>query len=567
MRQPPPSLLLSPPHRPQILRSPAVVDSSVPLVGAPHHLQRHYHHQLHHNHHRHLPPVQLFPSVSAVPMDNRHPPPPAPHSDMRNNGPHPSGQASFLRNNADEANRKSESPSRKRRRIVQGAQGHSQHGLPLPAHHQSPWEPRRNQRQPIRTNDCTGSSGTLRRPRYHRDWAPEPPRMHPHPTSSHPPFAHPTSSHPPPTLVMDPFPQVPMSVPPPLSLYSAGAGSTLHPAALYCSSAPSVQQAPVAPAPVPTPQPVAPPAPHIHHHAHHHHPAAPPPAPTTLASVVSISPPRIPLLTNGTSTSTSGIPPPMAHVQYHHAHAQIAAPAPSYVADLHHHEHHHRPPHHHQFEHHHRHHGHHHNHHPHHHDHHHHHHHTTPPPPPPPAPSTTTISLPTLPLHLPGGFFVSEIPRNVPRARMRRSSGTIPGWLYVFALFGHQRISALTQEIERSESLLPENYEDLLSLAERLGEAKPRGLSKAEIDRLPSYKWAGEVSESEQTSCVVCMCDFEMKQVLRGLPCTHQFHAKCVDKWLKSNRTCPICRGDASSATSGHQSASDSLGVPLHQRS
>lgn len=27
-------------------------------------------------------------------------------ADMRNNGPHPSGQASFLRNNADEANRK-----------------------------------------------------------------------------------------------------------------------------------------------------------------------------------------------------------------------------------------------------------------------------------------------------------------------------------------------------------------------------------------------------------------------------------------------------------------------------
>lgn len=33
-----------------------------------------------------------------------------------------------------------------------------------------------------------------------------------------------------------------------------------------------------------------------------------------------------------------------------------------------------------------------------------------------------------------------------------------------------------------------ENYEALLSLAERLGEAKPKGLSKSEIDQLPSYK-------------------------------------------------------------------------------
>lgn len=33
-----------------------------------------------------------------------------------------------------------------------------------------------------------------------------------------------------------------------------------------------------------------------------------------------------------------------------------------------------------------------------------------------------------------------------------------------------------------------ENYEALLNLAERLGEAKPRGLTKSDIDQLPSYR-------------------------------------------------------------------------------
>lgn len=33
-----------------------------------------------------------------------------------------------------------------------------------------------------------------------------------------------------------------------------------------------------------------------------------------------------------------------------------------------------------------------------------------------------------------------------------------------------------------------ENYEALLNLAERLGEAKPRGLFRAEIEQLPCYK-------------------------------------------------------------------------------
>lgn len=91
-----------------------------------------------------------------------------------------------------------------------------------------------------------------------------------------------------------------------------------------------------------------------------------------------------------------------------------------------------------------------------------------------------------------------------------------------------------------------ENYEALLNLAERLGEAKPRGLTKADIEQLPSYRFNPNNHQSEQTLCVVCMCDFESRQLLRVLPCNHEFHAKCVDKWLKANRTCPICRADSS---------------------
>ena len=43
----------------------------------------------------------------------------------------------------------------------------------------------------------------------------------------------------------------------------------------------------------------------------------------------------------------------------------------------------------------------------------------------------------------------------------------------------------------------------------------------------------GDSSQSDQTVCVVCMSDFETRQVVRVLPCSHEFHAKCVDKWLK----------------------------------
>ncbi|XP_066996617.2 RING finger protein 44 [Anabrus simplex] len=123
-----------------------------------------------------------------------------------------------------------------------------------------------------------------------------------------------------------------------------------------------------------------------------------------------------------------------------------------------------------------------------------------------------------------------------------------PGFLLHFlAMFSNPPLSPYNQaELGTPETNETENYEALLNLAERLGEAKPRGLSKAETEQLPSYKFNVNTHHGDQTSCVVCMCDFEARQMLRVLPCSHEFHAKCVDKWLKCNRTCPICRGDAS---------------------
>ncbi|KAH0619537.1 hypothetical protein JD844_000244 [Phrynosoma platyrhinos] len=56
-----------------------------------------------------------------------------------------------------------------------------------------------------------------------------------------------------------------------------------------------------------------------------------------------------------------------------------------------------------------------------------------------------------------------------------------------------------------------ENYEALLNLAERLGEAKPRGLTKADIEQFPSYRFNPNNHQSEQTLCVVCMCNFDLR--------------------------------------------------------
>lgn len=128
------------------------------------------------------------------------------------------------------------------------------------------------------------------------------------------------------------------------------------------------------------------------------------------------------------------------------------------------------------------------------------------------------------------------------------NSGFLLNFLAMFPLSPYGQ-----HELSSPDSNETENYEALLNLAERLGEAKPRGLARDEIEQLPSYKFNPETHTGDQTSCVVCMCDFEVRQMLRVLPCSHEFHTKCVDKWLRSNRTCPICRGNASDYFEGSE--------------
>ena len=45
-----------------------------------------------------------------------------------------------------------------------------------------------------------------------------------------------------------------------------------------------------------------------------------------------------------------------------------------------------------------------------------------------------------------------------------------------------------------------------------------------------------------ETQCSICLEDLKHKEYKRTLKCSHVFHKKCVDKWLKYNDECPLCR-------------------------
>ncbi|XP_062228563.1 RING-H2 finger protein ATL46-like [Phragmites australis] len=76
------------------------------------------------------------------------------------------------------------------------------------------------------------------------------------------------------------------------------------------------------------------------------------------------------------------------------------------------------------------------------------------------------------------------------------------------------------------------------------------GLDQAFIDALPVFAYREIVvgccgdGDKEPFDCAVCLCEFDAEDRLRLLPlCGHAFHLNCIDTWLLSNSTCPLCRG------------------------
>ncbi|PWA97121.1 zinc finger, RING/FYVE/PHD-type [Artemisia annua] len=57
-------------------------------------------------------------------------------------------------------------------------------------------------------------------------------------------------------------------------------------------------------------------------------------------------------------------------------------------------------------------------------------------------------------------------------------------------------------------------------------------------------------SYEDDAQCYICLVEYEDGDEVRVLPCHHEFHRLCVDKWLKEiHRICPLCRGDVCKTT------------------
>jgi len=72
------------------------------------------------------------------------------------------------------------------------------------------------------------------------------------------------------------------------------------------------------------------------------------------------------------------------------------------------------------------------------------------------------------------------------------------------------------------------------------------GMSRSQLARIEeSTVGEDDLNVGEDTpQCAICLAEFELNEPIRRLSCTHFFHVKCVDKWLKVCSTCPLCNDD-----------------------
>ncbi|XVF26697.1 hypothetical protein REPUB_Repub14bG0040600 [Reevesia pubescens] len=114
--------------------------------------------------------------------------------------------------------------------------------------------------------------------------------------------------------------------------------------------------------------------------------------------------------------------------------------------------------------------------------------------------------------------------------------------------------------------------------------SQTRGATIESINALPTYKFkskktrnvsdlensAGEggvlaagtakerVISGEDAVCCICLGRYADNDELRELPCIHFFHVECVDKWLKINACCPLCKSEVGESSSASPLARDS---------
>ncbi|XP_031112192.1 RING-H2 finger protein ATL39-like [Ipomoea triloba] len=87
--------------------------------------------------------------------------------------------------------------------------------------------------------------------------------------------------------------------------------------------------------------------------------------------------------------------------------------------------------------------------------------------------------------------------------------------------------------------------------APRPAEAPPptKGLDAESIQTLPAVAYVS-LGVKDMSECSICLGLFEEVEIVKVMPeCCHVFHGACVDTWLSTRPSCPLCRASLDSVS------------------
>ncbi|KAK8662383.1 hypothetical protein V6N13_091961 [Hibiscus sabdariffa] len=92
-----------------------------------------------------------------------------------------------------------------------------------------------------------------------------------------------------------------------------------------------------------------------------------------------------------------------------------------------------------------------------------------------------------------------------------------------------------------------------------------KSLENSKAKLIPTHKYKkGTALVVDDGMCSVCLSQFEEDEELKTLPgCSHSYHALCIDMWLYSHSSCPVCRTNATKPPETPHRSSDSGSVSL----
>jgi len=84
---------------------------------------------------------------------------------------------------------------------------------------------------------------------------------------------------------------------------------------------------------------------------------------------------------------------------------------------------------------------------------------------------------------------------------------------------------------------------------EGLSESEIQSIEKWQLSRMEELKmivtWTEdcEASDDFRPECAICIENIKVNEWYKQLPeCEHYFHADCIDRWLRRQDSCPLCR-------------------------